>query len=118
MNEDRRQTGHMLVALLLENDGGMISDETHVTLTNVLHHLQRKEFHQLRTQEKYDGTSASNTKQVAICRIALGALDKAVKAWDNDEHAVVISSVLLAVETDGTAPATPKARRTRRKARA
>ena len=111
MNEDRRHTGRMIVALLLESDGDMISDDTHLAVTTALHHLHRKEHHQLRTQEKYDGTSPSNTKQVAICRVALEALDKAVKAWDTDEHATVISCVLLAVETDGTPPAKPKTRR-------
>ena len=104
----------MIIALLLESDGDMISDETHVAVTTALHHLQRKESHQLRTQEKYDGTSPSNTKQVAICRVALKALEEAVAAWDNDQHAKVISGVLLAIETDGTPPAKPKARRRRK----
>jgi len=46
--------------------------------------------------------------------VALTALEEAVAAWDNDQHAKVISGVLLAIETDGTPPAKPKARRRRK----
>lgn len=105
MNADRRQAGAITLALLLEcAHSGTIGDEAHIAITNSLHHLQRQEFHQLRAQEKHEGKNASTDKQLAICRVALPALEEAVRAWDNDDFETVIEHVKLAIETDGTRP--------------
>lgn len=116
MNADRRQVIEITLALLVEcSHTGLIGDDAHLSITNALGHLSRQEFHQLRTQEKFEGKNASTDKQVAICRVALPALEAAVEAWNNDDFEKVIDRLKLAASTDGTPP---KATRTRRKARA
>lgn len=103
MNEERRQLGHITIALLIEcNHSQSIGDEAHLAITNSLKHMQRQEFHQQRTQEKYAGQNASTDKQLAISYVALPALEEAVAAWENDDFQQVIESVTLAVVTDGT----------------
>lgn len=106
MNASRRQTGHITIALLLEcNHNGTIGDDAHLAITDTLVHLQREEFHQLRAQEKYEHTSPSNATQVAICRVALPALEEAVEAWNKDDFETVIDRLKLAITADGKAPA-------------
>ena len=113
MNEHRRHTCRITVVLLLECAySGTIGDEAHLAITNTLHHLQREEFHQLRAQEKHEGKNSTTDKQIAICRVALPALDAALQAWNNDDFDQVVDKLQLAAETDGTAP---KATRKRRK---
>lgn len=112
MNASRRQTGHITIALLLEcANSGTIGDEAHLAITDTLVHLQREEFHQLRAQEKYEHTSASNATQVAICRVALPALEAAVDAWNKDDFDTVIEQLKVAIEADGKAKPARKARR-------
>lgn len=113
MNADRRLVGRVLVELLNEGSiNGEISDEAHTVIGEALVSLQKSESYQLRSQEKYDGTSPSNTKQVAICRVALPALEAAVHAYNGDDFAECMAQVKIAIETDGTVP---KPRRQRRK---
>lgn len=118
--------GKIVIALLKEgSDAGEVSDETHEVLGETLGHMQRQEYHQLRAQEKFEGKNASTDKQIAICRVALPALEEAVTAYNNDDYISVIEGVKLAVETDGTPPRKARAARakkamanTRRKSRA
>ncbi|AXQ52920.1 hypothetical protein SEA_NEFERTHENA_57 [Microbacterium phage Neferthena] len=113
MNADRRMAGRVLVELLNEGSiNGEISDQAHEVIGETLAHLQKGEYHQLRSQEKYDGTSPSNTKQVAICRVALPALEAAMHAYNSDDFGECITQVTIAIETDGTPP--KKERRKRR----
>ena len=115
MNADRRQLGKVVVALLNEaNAVGEISDKTHEVLGETLTHLHRQEHHQLRAQEKYAGSNASTDKQIAICQVALPALDQAVECYDQDDFAGVIQHVALAVDTDGTPPRKERANRARK----
>lgn len=102
MNNDRRQTGHTLVALLIEcNQTGLISDESHLVATTALKYLQQQEFFQLKSQTKYAGQNTTTDAQLAICSVALPALEAAVDAWNNDDFDTVIAQVALAVTTDG-----------------
>lgn len=112
MNEDRRQVGKLVIALLQEgSSSGEISDESHEALGEALAHLNRQEFHQLRAQEKYEGKNASTDKQIAICRVAGPALEHALEAYNSDNFAAVMQQLTLAIETDGTVPRKAKARR-------
>lgn len=115
MNADRRQLGKVVIALLEEaNTVGEISDKTHTVLGETLTHLHRQEHHQLRAQEKYEGNNASTDKQIAICRVALPALDSAVGCHDMDDYVGVIKYLEVAIETDGTPPRQARAARARK----
>lgn len=115
MNADRRQTAKLVIALVQEgHENGEISDETHRVLGDTLSHLQRQEHYQLGTQEKYEGKNASTDKQIAISRVALPALTRALAAYNDDDFHGIVEHLKVAVETDGSAP---KVRR-KRKARA
>ena len=114
MNVDRRAAGKVLIELLNEGSiNGEISDQAHAVLGETLAHLQKAEYHQLRTQEKHEGKNTSTDKQIAICRVALPALEAAMHAYNSDDFAKCITGVKLAIETDGTPPKAP--RRQRRK---
>lgn len=105
MNTDRRQTAQVCVALLREcARGGEIDDESHVALVDAVKHLQNQEFWQLQRQERHEGKNASTDQQLAICRIALPALEEAVQALNRDDFDTVIAKLELAATTDGTAP--------------
>lgn len=105
MNENRRHTGHITIALLLEcNHSGTISDEAHTAITNALTHMHREEFHQEKAQSKHEGKNATTDKQLAICRVALPALEDAVAAWNKDDFGTVIRKLKVAITTDGTVP--------------
>lgn len=114
MNATRRLLGATVVSLLLEcNESGTISDENHLTATNAISHLKQEESYQLRAQEKHAGKNDSTDKQIAICEVALPALEKAWAAWNNDDFVAVIGHITLAIETDGTV-AKPKRQRRHR----
>lgn len=105
MNADRRIVGKVIVELLNEGyANGEISDQAHEVLGETLTHLQKQEYHQLRAQEKFEGKNASTDKQIAICRVALPALEAAVHAYNSDDFVKCITEVKLAIETDGTVP--------------
>lgn len=105
----------MVVALLTEGSAaGEISDESHEALGEALTYLQKQEYHQLRAQEKFEGKNASTDKQIAICRVALPALEAAVAAYNSDDYDTVIVQVNLAVTTDGVAPKPRRNREDRR----
>jgi len=105
LNADRRQTGKVVVALLVEcNEIGLINDDSHVAVTDAIKSLQQAEFWQLKNQEKHEGKNASTDQQLAVCRIALPALEKAWEAWNADDFAAVITNINLAITTDGAAP--------------
>lgn len=114
MNADRRIVGKVLIELLVEGDHhGSISDQAHALIGETLLHLQKSEYHQLRAQEKFEGKNASTDKQIAICRVALPALEAAVQAYNGDDFVQCITEVKLAIETDGTV-AKPKRKGKRR----
>lgn len=105
MNADRRQTAKLVIALVQEgHENGEISDETHDVLGETLAHLHRQEHYQLRTQEKHEGKNTSTDKQIAICRVALPALEAAMHAYNSDDFQECVTQVKLAIETDGTKP--------------
>lgn len=111
MNEHRRHTGHITIALLMEcNHNGIIGDEAHLAITDALVHMQREEYHQEKAQSKHEGKNVTTDKQLAICRVALPALEDAVAAWHRDDFGTVIEKLKLAITTDGTKPKV-KARR-------
>lgn len=111
MNADRRHTAKLCIALLLEcNDIGAISDESHTVVGEALSGLQQAEYWQLKNQERHEGKNASTDQQLAVCRVALPALDAAVKAWNSDDFETVIEKLTLASTTDGSVP-----RKTRKK---
>lgn len=105
MNATRRLFGATVISLLLEcNESGSISDENHLTATNAISHMRQEEAYQLRAQEKHAGKNDSTDKQIAICRVALPALEAAWDAWNRDDFNKVIDHIRAAIETDGTAP--------------
>lgn len=105
MNTDRRKACEVTIALLVEcHHIGLISDESHLAITDTLKHLQQQEFWQLRNQEKHEGKNASTDTQLAICRVALPALDAAIVAWNADDFEEVIRQLTLAASTNGKAP--------------
>lgn len=106
MNGDRRHIGKVCVALLHEGHANeIIHDSSHVALVEAVKHLQNQEFWQLKTQSKHEGKNASTDTQLAICKIALPALELAVAALETDDYAAAITHITLAIETDGTVPA-------------
>lgn len=112
MNSQRRVSGSLLIALLLEcNASGTISDENHQVATKALKSMQQDERWQLNSQEKHAGKNDSTDKQIAICHVALPALTEALDAWEEDDFVLVIQKVKLAIETDGTVPKPTRARR-------
>lgn len=113
MNSQRRVSGNLLIALLMEcNESGTISDENHEVATKALKTMQQDERWQLNSQEKHAGKNDSTDKQIAICHVALPALTEAIDAWNEDDFVTVIEKVKLAINTDGTAPKpVPKKRR-------
>lgn len=105
MNADRRIAGRVLIELLNEGSiNGEISDQAHAVLGETLAHMQKSEYHQLRTQEKHEGKNTSTDKQIAICRVALPALEAAMHAYNSDDFQECVTQVKLAIETDGTKP--------------
>lgn len=111
MNADRRQIGRVCIALLMEcNHNGLIADESHVAISESLVHMQTAEYWQLKNQEKFEGKNVSTDKQLAVCRVALPALEAALKAWNRDDFEETIKQVHLAITTDGTG-----AKKTRKK---
>lgn len=112
MNADRRVAGQVVIELLNEGSiNGEISDEAHAVIGETLAHLQKSEYHQLRTQEKHEGKNTSTDKQIAICRVALPALEAAMHAYNSDDFQECVIQVKLAIETDGTVPKVKRARR-------
>ncbi|QKY80350.1 hypothetical protein SEA_MERCEDES_50 [Microbacterium phage Mercedes] len=112
MNADRRIAGKVVIELLNEGHvNGEISDQAHEVLGETLGHLQKQEYHQLRAQEKFEGKNASTDKQIAICRVALPALEKAVAAYNSDDFMECVTQVKTAIETDGTPPKVPRRKR-------
>lgn len=106
MNADRRHTGQLLIQLVIEcseSNRGM-SDETHLLATTALHSLQTAEYWQLKNQERHEGRNASTDAQLSVCRVALPALEEAVKAWNSDDFDAVIAQLTLAITTDGSVP--------------
>lgn len=111
MNADRRMIGQVCIALLHEcNETGLIADASHLAVTDALKHLQQAEYWQLKNQERHEGKNATTDDQLAICRVALPALEAAVKAWNQDDFDEVITQLSLAITTDGKPP-----RKSRRK---
>lgn len=115
MNADRRIVGKVVVELLNEgHTHGEISDQAHEVIGETLVHLQKQEYHQLRAQEKFEGKNASTDKQIAICRVALPALEAAVAAYNSDDFMECVVKVKLSIETDGTVPKVRRKREDRR----
>jgi hypothetical protein len=103
MNADRRHTGSVCIALLLEcHHIGEISDESHTTISEALSSMQQAEYWQLKNQERYEGRNASTDQQLRVCRVALPALEAALAAWNQDDFDTTIEQLRLAVTTDGT----------------
>lgn len=110
MNADRRMIGRVLIELLNEgHHNGEISDQAHAMIGEALAHLRHAEYHQLKAQEKYEGQNPTTDKQVAICRVALPALEKALEGYNADDFQQCATEIKLAITTDG--------KRTRRKKR-
>jgi len=115
MNQDRRMVGKVLIELLTEGSiNGEISDKAHEVIGETLAHLHKSEYHQLRTQEKYEGKNTSTDKQVAICRIAMPALESALRAYNSDDFQECVTQVKLATETDGIPPRVKRAARAKK----
>ena len=112
VNADRRHIGKVCVALLEEGHANEeIHDSSHVALVEAVKHLLSQEFWQLKTQSKHEGKNASTDAQLAICRLALPALELAVAALETDDYAAAMTHIKFAVETDGTVPTKKKGKK-------
>lgn len=80
---------------------GEISDESHVALEEVLKTMRNQEYWQLKNQSKHEGKNAPTDKQIAICRVALPALELAVEALDQGDYHMVLDQLTLAITTQG-----------------
>lgn len=90
-------------------ESGEMDERSHVALTDAIHVMQNQEYWQLNNQERHEGKNASTDKQIAISKIALPALERAVQALRADDYSGVLISLELAVNTDGEA--TPSRRK-------
>lgn len=105
MNADRRDTAKACIALMQECSFiGEISDSSHVALVEIVKHLEQSEFWQLKNQERHEGKNEPTDKQIAICRVALPALQTASAALKDDDFDTVVQQLTLAITTDGTMP--------------
>lgn len=103
MNQDRRHIAEMCIELIeVSAEHGEISDKAHATLVKSVKHLAAQEYWQLKGQERHEGKNASTDKQLAVCRVALPALEAAGKALESDDWDTVISQLKLAISTDGS----------------
>jgi hypothetical protein len=111
LNADRRTTLAVCIALLQEcNFVGEITEQAHDNLTTAIKALHQAEFWQLKNQERHEGKNAPTDKQIAICRVALPALQEAVKALEADDFDTVVDRLTLAGTTDGTVKTKKKRR--------
>lgn len=102
MNADRRLTARICVELIQESaEVGEMSERAHQALSEAIKHLQAQEFWQLKNQERHAGSNPSTDKQLAICRIALPALELAAEALVQEDYSTVIDQLTLAMNTDG-----------------
>ena len=105
MNADRRVTAKVCIALLHEcSEIGLISDESHVALSEAIKSMQNAEYWQLKNQERHEGKNDPTDKQIAISRIALPELEAAVAALKEDDFDAVLTHLTVATTTDGTKP--------------
>lgn len=105
MNVDRRATARVCIELIKEcSDIGEMSDASHKALADALKQMQSQEFWQLKNQERHEGKNEPTDRQIAISRVALPALEAAVKALAEDDYNEVLDQLTLAVTTEGEAP--------------
>lgn len=103
MNGDRRHTAAVCADLIKEClEIGEITETSHATLTEAIKSMTSAEFWQLKNQERHAGKNAATDKQIAICRVALPALEEAGKALAAGDMRKVIRKLDLARTTDGT----------------
>lgn len=88
-----------------------MADTSHEALVDAVKAMQQAEYWSLRNQAKHEGKNESTDKQLAISRVALPALEEAVKALEADDYAAVIAALELAITTDGSPAAKPKRKR-------
>lgn len=105
MNTDRRQIAQICVELIRETaEVGEMSERAHQALVEAVKHLQAQEYWQAKNQEKHAGKNPSTDKQLAICRVALPALELAAEALQQEDYSTVIDQLELASTTDGEVP--------------
>ena len=78
-----------------------MTDRAHKALTEALVHLQRAEYWQLKNQERHAGKNAATDTQIAICRVALPAIESAVEALVAEDYGRVVKQLRLAITTNG-----------------
>jgi hypothetical protein len=95
----------MVIELLKECSlSGEISTPSHRAVTEALQVIRQQEYWQLQNQSKHAGKNATTDKQIAICWVALPALEAAEAAWLEDDFDGVIEQLTLAVTTEGETP--------------
>ena len=105
MNVDRRSTGQVCIELMKEcNEWGEITEASHSALLEAVRLMQQGEYWSLQRQEKHEGKNESTDKQIAISRVALPALEEALKALKEDDFDTAIDQLTLAITTDGKTP--------------
>lgn len=111
MNKDRRATARICIELMKEcSDIGEIQDASHKALEEALKVMQAAEYWSLRNQTKHEGSNDSTDAQIAVSRVALPALEDAVRYLQEEDYNAVIDSLSLAITTQG-APARKTSRK-------
>ena len=105
MNKDRRATARICIELIKEcAEIGEMRDASHEALVEALKTMQAAEYWSLRNQAKHEGSNDSTDAQIAVSRVALPALEDAVRYVQEEDYNAVIDSLELAITTKG-APA-------------
>lgn len=107
MNVERRLTARLCIELLhtaAETKKQELSDAAHEVLCLAVKGMRTAEEWALKNQERHAGKNASTDTSIAISRVALPALEKAVIALGDDDFHEVIDQLTLAMTTDGSTP--------------
>lgn len=105
MNADRRHTAAVCIELIKEClEIGEMAETSHAALSEAVKHLTSSEFWQLKNQERHAGKNAATDKQIAICKVALPALEQASEALKAGDMRKVIRKLNTAMTTDGQKP--------------
>jgi hypothetical protein len=102
MNKDRRVTGQVCIELMKEcAEWGEMSEASYASLLEAVGTMHQGEYWSLRNQERHEGKNESTDAQIAISRVALPALDAALKALRSEDYDTAIDQLTLAITTEG-----------------
>lgn len=105
MNKDRRVTAQVCIELLKEcSEFGEMTEASYQALNEAIAVMKAAEYWSLRNQERHAGKNEATDLSIAVSRVALPALEKALAALQAEDYDTVITQLTVATTTDGTAP--------------